>query len=282
MVSKELLQGGFLTVSITIAKKIGLNESIYLYELVTYDGIVEKNNSYTKINDKNYFYHTSSNIEEKTTLSQDQQTSIIKKLIKLNLIQVVKCGLPMKNYFLINYEKLEEILESNNQKKQTPVSENFGYLKPKKSEQYNSKLYNSKILLETKVSNNNTEIVISPSAKGKGDKLISSINNEIVNAINELQETADINTYNNINIYSTEEIINSINANSEIDLIKLSKKINLSTEETKNWYIKYYIYKLSNNAITDKKKKSIISFTLSFIYNYQPMFTEFTNFINNH
>lgn len=91
----------------TIAKKIGLHESIFLGEIISEYDYWNKMHSLT---DDGYFYSTVENVMEATTLSDYQQRSIIKHLVELKILDVRVAGMPAKRYFRINEEQFYSIL----------------------------------------------------------------------------------------------------------------------------------------------------------------------------
>ena len=109
----------------TLAKKIGLHESIFLGEIISeYD---YWNRMYS-LTDDGYFYSTVENVMESTTLSDYQQRSIIKHLVELKILNVRVAGMPAKRYFRINEEQfyamlLEDDKDSDNNSESTSSKE---------------------------------------------------------------------------------------------------------------------------------------------------------------
>lgn len=91
----------------TLAKKIGLHESIFLGEIISEYDYWNRMHSLT---DDGYFYSTVENVMESTTLSDYQQRSIIKHLVELKILNVKVAGMPAKRYFRINEEQFYAIL----------------------------------------------------------------------------------------------------------------------------------------------------------------------------
>lgn len=91
----------------TLAKKIGLHESIFLGEIISEYDYWNRMHSLT---DDGYFYSTVENVMESTTLSDYQQRSIIKHLVELKILNVRVAGMPAKRYFRINEEQFYAIL----------------------------------------------------------------------------------------------------------------------------------------------------------------------------
>lgn len=91
----------------TLAKKIGLHESIFLGEIISEYDYWNRMHSLT---DDGYFYSTVENVMESTTLSDYQQRSITKHLVELKILDVKVAGMPAKRYFRINTEQFYSIL----------------------------------------------------------------------------------------------------------------------------------------------------------------------------
>lgn len=109
----------------TLAKKIGLHESIFLGEIISEYDYWNRMHSLT---DDGYFYSTVENVMESTTLSDYQQRSIIKHLVELKILDVKVAGMPAKRYFRINEEQfyailLEEDKDSDNNPESTSSKE---------------------------------------------------------------------------------------------------------------------------------------------------------------
>ena len=109
----------------TLAKKIGLHESIFLGEIISEYDYWNRMHSLT---DDGYFYSTVENVMESTTLSDYQQRSIIKHLVELKILNVRVAGMPAKRYFKINEEQfyailLEEDKDSDNNPESTSSKE---------------------------------------------------------------------------------------------------------------------------------------------------------------
>lgn len=109
----------------TLAKKIGLHESIFLGEIISEYDYWNRMHSLT---DDGYFYSTVENVMESTTLSDYQQRSIIKHLVELKILNVRVAGMPAKRYFRINEEQfyailLEDDKDSDNNSESTSSKE---------------------------------------------------------------------------------------------------------------------------------------------------------------
>lgn len=63
-----------------------------------------------KGNNPEWFYKTIEEIKQETALSREEQDTAIKKLKKLNLIEVKVMGIPAKRYFKINLNELQKLV----------------------------------------------------------------------------------------------------------------------------------------------------------------------------
>lgn len=143
----------------TLAKKLGLHESIFLGEIISEYDYWSKRGELT---DDGYFYSTLENVTEATTLSDYQQRSIVKHLIQLHIIDMKIAGMPAKRYFKINEEDLynvlieediPEVIENPNLTELTASS------KESKEQDLNSVNTNNNNI---KLTTNNNNIVIAP------------------------------------------------------------------------------------------------------------------------
>ena len=100
---------GYIIVNKEIIKKIGLHEAILLGELCS-EYIYWKKKDET-VNE--FFYSTRENIEENTGLSAYQQRTAISNLVKKDIIVMKSEGMPLKTWYLINENKLQELLFDN-------------------------------------------------------------------------------------------------------------------------------------------------------------------------
>ena len=108
-ISELLATDGYIQVNKKLIKTLGLHEAIIIGELCS-----EYN--YWKIKGdlvEDSFYSTRENIEENTGLSEHYQRKAVESLINAELISVVKRGIPAKNYYRINFDKLLTTLTSS-------------------------------------------------------------------------------------------------------------------------------------------------------------------------
>lgn len=98
---KLLSSNGFISCNKAIARQIGLIEAVLLGELC----------SVADMFGGEEFYFTQDKITNDTTLSEYQITTSLKKLKEFGIISVQKKGLPCKNYYTINEDKIIELVE---------------------------------------------------------------------------------------------------------------------------------------------------------------------------
>ena len=90
-----------------LAHYYGLKESIYIAYLIDQDYYFNKNNIGKE------FYKEQKYIYTETLLNYDDLRRLNTKLKKDNILQIVRKGLPAKNYFIINYKELEKLLDES-------------------------------------------------------------------------------------------------------------------------------------------------------------------------
>lgn len=105
----------FIVVNKSLAREIGLVESVVLGELASeYEHWKSTGNL-----DDGYFYSTVDNLSENTTLSKYQQRSALDNLKAKGIIDVTVKGLPAKRYIKINEEQVEKLLYNKLSKNST-------------------------------------------------------------------------------------------------------------------------------------------------------------------
>jgi len=100
---KNLLSStAFLVVNKELAKKIGLNETVLLADLISKEQYFIDNNQLID----GWFFNTAKNIQADTTLTSHQQRKSIKNLKSLGIIETQLIGIPAKQHFKIMTNKL--------------------------------------------------------------------------------------------------------------------------------------------------------------------------------
>lgn len=93
--------------NVKLAKILGNNAAIYLSALMwKRDWFINHN----KITPQQAFFNTQQDMEETTLLNSYKQTKALKILESFNVVSVKKMGMQAKNFFTINYEKIDFLL----------------------------------------------------------------------------------------------------------------------------------------------------------------------------
>lgn len=97
----ELLSSdNFFVINRDIIKMFGLHEAIIIGELASEYRYWKQEN---KLTEDGLFFSTRENIEANTGLSDYQQREAISNLVNIGIIEVVKKGIPAKNYYKFNH-----------------------------------------------------------------------------------------------------------------------------------------------------------------------------------
>ena len=97
-----LMSSSYFVLNKQIVKAIGIESGFLLTTLIeASDGLA---------NEDGWFYKTAPSLEEETGLSNHKQSKIIEELTKLGILEQENKGMPMKRYFRINFNKIEELV----------------------------------------------------------------------------------------------------------------------------------------------------------------------------
>jgi hypothetical protein len=108
-----LSQDAFVMVNKTLARKIGFVEAGLLAELIFTHKFAEQNNWFFEDGSKgDWFYLTQAKVQEELGIKRTEHENAIKRLVKFGIIIKKKMGLPSKNYYLLNWQRIFEIVES--------------------------------------------------------------------------------------------------------------------------------------------------------------------------
>ena len=99
----KIFETTYTIVNHDFVKKFDLVTAYWLCELMSWMQYLRKKN---KINEDEWFYYDQSHIEKKIGISSQRQNRIIKKLKSIGIMDVKRKGVPPRNYYQINYEKL--------------------------------------------------------------------------------------------------------------------------------------------------------------------------------
>ena len=117
---KNLLSStAFLVVNKSLAKQIGLKETVLLADLISKEEYFIANGM-----TDGWFFNTESNIEADTTLTPFQQRKCIKALKKYGIIETKRKGVPAKQFFKINEELVVKFLNNLSFNKSTTINKN--------------------------------------------------------------------------------------------------------------------------------------------------------------
>jgi hypothetical protein len=94
--------GSFWIVNKKIAKELGIEEALFLSDLISRREYFKKKHSLKE----GWFYNTMAATEEITNLSPHKQRRFIKDMINRKFIETKMMGLPQKQYFKINDENI--------------------------------------------------------------------------------------------------------------------------------------------------------------------------------
>lgn len=109
-----LSQDAFLMVNKKLARILGFVETGLLAELISTHQYVERENAFFENGEKGpWFYLTQPVIEERLGIKRKMQETAIKNLVKFEVIFKKRLGLPARSHYVINWVKIVEFLEKN-------------------------------------------------------------------------------------------------------------------------------------------------------------------------
>jgi hypothetical protein len=117
---KHLLSSSaFLVVNKSLAKQIGLKETVLLADLISKEEYFIANGM-----TDGWFFNTEANIEADTTLTPFQQRKCLKALRKYGIIETKRKGIPAKQFFKINEEVVVKFLNNLSATNFTSINKN--------------------------------------------------------------------------------------------------------------------------------------------------------------
>ena len=117
---KHLLSSSaFLVVNKTLAKNIGLKETILLADLISKEEYFIDNGM-----TDGWFFNTEANIQKDTTLTPYQQRNALKSLKNNQIIETIRKGIPAKQFFKINEEQVIKFLNNKSATNLTTINKN--------------------------------------------------------------------------------------------------------------------------------------------------------------
>ena len=177
-----LMSSSYFVLNKQIVKAMGIEAGFLLTTLIeASDGLA---------NEEGWFYKTSPSLEEETGLSNHKQSKIIEELTKLGIIEQENKGMPMKRYFKINFQKIEELIfkkDLKNSNASIKENEKQGFKNFESKNLKNSNACIEKISNNKELNNNNLENNNLLKEKNKKEKS----KNEVETYINDLKLNDD-------------------------------------------------------------------------------------------
>lgn len=263
MKSLELLRGDkWISYNSTVAKEIGIVETIFLMNLVTKYYYFEDAGALIEYDNDYYFYYTVETIENDTAITYKQLQRIIPNLTDLGFIKTIRKGLPAKIYYSINEEKINEYFFSRtqiNQKQDMTKGKNLTIPKVITDNNQKSELDNTKsnnIIYNIKDKNDN---------KIKDNILCSNVSKETLEPVKFELPTNKFNS-NKETFKVAESYYNDMkecypNCDIDIELKKmkawlLSNEINRKTIKGMKKFINNWLNKSQNNNKVNNAKSN--------------------------
>jgi hypothetical protein len=107
-----LSQDSFVMVNKKLSRKLGFIEAGILGEMLfIYRSCKESNSFYDNGKQGNWFYITQPYIEKNLGIKRRMFDTAIKNLLKFGIFEQKKLGLPAKNHYLINWDRIVEVFE---------------------------------------------------------------------------------------------------------------------------------------------------------------------------
>lgn len=209
----------------TLAKEIGLHESILLSELCAEHDYWETRGELVN----GWFFSTADNIYQNTSLSAYQQRGAFNKLEELGVIETAFKGVPAKKYFRLRVEGIESLLDR--------------YFKPSRQE---TKDLDVEELDSNNINNkNNNKINTYPSDKATSETSTTCLEEKEENVIAEPAAEKPARTYseNSRRYNAIKQYIDSLSYSTDT-------KTSLF-----NWYNSIGVGKVSVKQLRDKLKK---------------------------
>lgn len=117
LVKGTLSQDSFVMVNKKISKRIGFVEAGLLAELLfVHEHAKQTDRFFEGGIHGEWFYLTQAKVEENLGIKRREHENAIKNLVQHKIIQKKKMGLPAKNYYLLNWENIANILAENDEK----------------------------------------------------------------------------------------------------------------------------------------------------------------------
>lgn len=116
-------QGGFWVINKKLAKATSINSAIFLADLASKREYFIMNKDITL--ESGWFFNTQENIQIDTSLSPHEQRKASELLVIKGFLEVKKMGIPAKNYFKLNDDKLLKFLTTGDENFERLETKNF-------------------------------------------------------------------------------------------------------------------------------------------------------------
>lgn len=217
LVLGALSNDAFVMVNKKLARRIGFVPSGMLGELLATFRMVEQGvkgyDFYKGGEDGQWFYLTQPTVESRLGIKRSEHDAAIKKLVKETLIWKKQKGLPARSHYLINWERIAELMAEDS-------SENGSESSPKDTEKGSEPLPQSDVPKPTSLSGRNVHPRSDKTYKldvTKPTTIITSNNNDLKTTINNNIDDDDKGEFGDskfgINNYSFKEFVNYFREN---------------------------------------------------------------------
>jgi len=139
MTKELLMSSNYWVLNKSIVKEYGIETALILTVMAEAENMLA--------DDEGWFYQTADTIEELTGLSNHKQSLAIKQLVELGVLEQSNKGMPMKRYFKLSFETIENQVfkkfKTKDLKNLKASFQNFSKNKELSNKQINKKLNNS-------------------------------------------------------------------------------------------------------------------------------------------
>lgn len=114
-----LSNDSFVMVNKKLSKRIGFTEAGLLAELIfTHKTVKQNNDFFEEGKHGQWFYLTQAKVEEQIGIKRREHENAVKNLVKNLVISKKLLGIPAKNHYLINWQKIVELFEEEEVKEE--------------------------------------------------------------------------------------------------------------------------------------------------------------------
>ena len=221
LILELLSQDGYYTLNKKLVKLIGLENSFLL------SFFIDKYKFF-----KEEFFYTKENILNDTRLTEYSLNSSLKFLKDNNLIFIVKKGCPARNYYDINFKRIEDLLNKEIEiKKEEKTQEN-----PTTSSIENNSTSDFENLITSSVESTTTSNPEITTASDPENNMTSDTENTMTYNKNKISKNKEVRT-NKEKILKENSLFPQFTeiANRIKQLIETQKRINITNSQLSNW-----------------------------------------------